>query len=115
VRLEGRLEDHELVEQQLKAAPRRRTVATAGPERYQLAVENAALDKVIDQLARRLGLEIDWDRAAASAAGIASDQLVTVKIADADLDALLSAVFKDTGLAFRREGKKVHVEPQGAR
>jgi len=86
---------------------------TTGPQVYQLTVEKTALDKLIDEkLAPGLGLEFQWDRDATKAAGIASDQLVTVKVEDADLDALLKAVFADTGLVYRRQGRKVTVRPR---
>jgi hypothetical protein len=102
-------EDHDWIERKQKGAPTRKATVVAGKEMYQLSVENAALDKLVDQLTQRLSLTFRWDRAATTAAGIASDQLVTVKIENADLEALLNAVFADTGLAFRRQGRTVIV------
>lgn len=106
------VDDHERIERRMRGTPTRKTTVTAGKEVYQLAVENTALDKLVDELAARLELQFLWDRDATKAAGIASDQLVTVKVENADLDTLLKAVFTDTGLAFRRQGRKVTVRAQ---
>jgi secretin/TonB-like protein len=111
IRIEGRLEDHEAVQQRLRGKPTEQTTVTAGKEVYQLSVENAALEQVVQQVAERLNLEFDWDRAAIDAAGIATDQLVTVKVKDASLDELVRAVLAGTGLAFRRDDRKISLYP----
>ncbi len=111
IRLTGLLEDHELVEHQLRATPTQRTTVTAGKEVYQLSVENSALTSVVEQLAERLRLELQWDRPAIDAAGISVDQLITVKVKDASLDELLRAVLAGTGLTFRRLDRAVSIYP----
>lgn len=111
IRIEGRLEDHEAAQQRLRGKPMEKTTVTAGKEVYQLSVENAALDQVVGQVAERLNLEFDWDRAAIDAAGIATDQLLTVKVQDASLDELVRAVLAGTGLAFRRDDRKISLYP----
>jgi hypothetical protein len=103
-------EDHDLIEKKQKGTPTRKTTVAMGKEVYQLNVEKAALDKLVDQLTQRLGLTFKWDREATMAAGIASDQLVSVKVENADLETLLKAVFADTGLTFRRSGRTVTVK-----
>jgi hypothetical protein len=113
IRIEGRLEDHEDAQQRLRGKPTDQTTVTAGKEVYQLSVENAALDQVVQQIAERLNLEFNWDNAAIDAAGIATGQLVTVKVKDASLDELLGAVVNGTGLAFRRDDRKVSLYPAG--
>lgn len=112
IRVDAPLEGHELVESRLRATPTRRTRVTAGREVYQLSVENAALDQVVAQLARQLKLEIRWDEAAIADAGIAVDQLISVKVADADLDELLAAVFAGTGLSTHRDGRAIVIRPE---
>ena len=111
IRIEGLVEDHEAAQQRLRGKPMDQTTVTAGKEVYQLSVENAALDQVVGQVAERLNLEFDWDRAAIDAAGIATDQLITVKVQDASLDELVRAVLVGTGLAFRRDDRKVSLYP----
>ncbi len=109
IQVAASVEDHEQIERRMRGKPTNRTTVTAGEEVYQLAVENAALDKLVDELARRLELQFEWDRDATKAAGIAADQLVTVKVENADLDTLLKTVFANTGLEIRRQGRKVAV------
>jgi hypothetical protein len=111
IRLVGRLEDHELVERQFQSTPKRRTTVTPGEQRFQFAVENAALNAVVAQLAERLDLDVRWDSAAIEAAGVATDQLIAVRVKDATLDELLSAIFKDTSLSFERTDKTVAIVP----
>lgn len=115
IRLAGRLEDHELVEQRLRGTPSQRATVTAGKEVYQLSVENAALSQVVDQLAGRLNLKFDWNRAAIDVAGISVDQLVSVKVQNAPLDELLRAVFAGTGLTFKRADRAISIYPATGR
>jgi hypothetical protein len=110
VQVVATVEDHESLERKQNGTPTRKTTVAVGKEVYQLNVENAALDKLVDQLTQRLGLTFRWDREATAAAGIASDQLVSVKVENADLEKLLKAVFADTGLTFRRSGRTVTVK-----
>ena len=112
IRVDAPLENHEHLEAALRGQPTRRTTVTAGERAYQLSVEKAALDKVVAQLAKQLDLEFRWDRPAIDAAGIAVDQLVSVKIAEASLDELLAAVLAGTGLAPERTGRTVTIRPK---
>jgi hypothetical protein len=112
IRLDALLEDHELVENRFRATPTRRTTVAAGRAEYQFSVENAALDKVVAQLANQLDLDFRWDKAAIMKAGIAVDQLISVKVADAGLDELLAAVFAGTGLSIRRDGRSIVIRPE---
>jgi hypothetical protein len=111
IRVEGRLEDHELVEARFRSAPSRRTKLKPGREVYQFAVENAALDRVVAQLAERLQLEVKWDRSAIDAEGTPLDQLITVSVKDVTLDELLTAIFRGTRLTFKRKDKNVTITP----
>jgi hypothetical protein len=115
VQVVATMEDHDLIEKKQKGTPTRKTTVAVGKEVYQLNVEKAALDKLVDQLTQRLGLTFKWDREATTAAGIASDQLVSVKVENADLEALLKAVFADTGLTFRRSGRTVTVKADSSK
>lgn len=112
IRVDATLEDHEHLEAALRGQPTRRTTVTAGERAYQLSVEKAALDKVVAQLAKQLDLDFQWDKAAIDAAGIAADQLVSVKISEANLDELLAAVLAGTGLAADRSGRTVTIRPK---
>lgn len=111
----ARVEDHEAIESRLRGKSLTPTTVALGPERYQLSIEKAVLPKVIDELAVRLNLTVTWDRAAMGAAGLSAEQLVTVKIQDADLDALLRAVLNGTGLTFQRQDRVVTIRPAGGK
>ncbi len=115
IRVEGRLEDHELAARRFQSTPQRRTTVTPGEQRFQFAVENAALDAVVAQLAERLDLDVQWDSDAIEAAGVATDQLITVRVKDATLDDLLRAIFQDTSLSFERTDKAVAIRPSARR
>jgi hypothetical protein len=111
IRLDGLLEDHEFVERRLRGTPTHRTTIVAGKEVYQLSIENASLNQVVQQLGQRLNLEFKWDRAAIDAAGISLEQTVSVKVQNASLDDLIKAVLAGTGLAFRRADHVVSIYP----
>lgn len=115
VRLEGLIEDHEFVERRLRGTPTRRTKVARGKQVYQFNAENAALEQVVEQVAARLQLEAQWDRAAIQRAGIATEQLITVHVKDATLDELLRAIFKDTGLTFRQTGRTLSIRPDDSK
>ena len=111
IRLEGTVEDHEVVERRLHGKPNERTTVTAGPEVYELTLKDGVLDQVVQQLGQRLNLTFEWDRAAIEAAGISLNQPVAIKVRDASLDDLLRTVFAGTGLAFRRNDQTVSIFP----
>jgi hypothetical protein len=111
IQLDGLLEDHEFVERRLRAPRGTRSKVTDRKEVYQFSVENTPLDKVVQQLGQRLNVDFHWDRAAIDAAGIATDQAISVRVKDASLDDLVSAVLKDTGLTFHREDRTISIGP----
>ncbi len=112
VRVLASLADHEQLERRLKGITHK-PVVTKGPLAHTLTAEKIALDRLVDEkLAPGLGLEFVWDRAATTAAGVAADQLISVRVDNVSLDELLEAVFRDTGLQARRQGKRVHVRAQ---
>ena len=112
IRVDARLEDHEHLEARLRGTPTRRSNVIAGKAMYQLAVENAALDKVVERLEKQISLEVEWDRAAIEHSGIAVDQLISAQVAGATLDQLLEAVFAGTGLSFERTDRAVVIRPK---
>ena len=111
IRVEGSLEDHEVVEHRLRGTPTQRTTVTPGKEVYQLAVEQAPLSQVLEQLAQRLSLEFQWDRQAIERAGISLDQLISVKVQNVTLDDLLRAILANTGLTFRHDNRAISIYP----
>jgi hypothetical protein len=110
VRVEGLLEDHELLARRLRGSQPRRTSTTAGKEVYQVSVESTPLVRVVEQLATRLSLEVTWDREAIDRAGISIEQRTSLKVDNADLDQLLRALFKGSGLTFERNDRSVVIK-----
>ena len=112
VRVDGPWEDQEAIDRRMRgAAPQRRSPASAGKEVYQLTIESAPLDQVVAQLAERMSIEFQWDRPAIERSRIATDQLISVKVSGADAEALLTAVFRNTGFKFERRGRVVRILP----
>ncbi len=111
IRVEATAEDHDAIEQRLRGTPTQRTVVTAGQEMYTLTVENAPLDQIIEQLGTRLGQQMRWDQEAMDKAGIAKNQLITVKVRNVNLDELLKAVLANTRLTFRRAENSISIYP----
>ncbi len=115
IRVEGSLEDHDVVEHRLRGTPTQHTTLTPGKEVYQLAVEQTALSQVLAQLAQRLSLEFQWERETIERAGISLDQLISVKVQNVTLDELLKAVLDGTGLTFRHEDPAISIYPVEAK
>ncbi len=111
IRLVALVEDHDAAARLLHPGANPRTTITAGRQTHRLGVEAVPLDRVLSELTRRLNLDIRLDKAAIEAAGISTGQLVTVKVEDADLDQLLTAVLKGTGLTYRREETRIAIVP----
>ena len=79
-------------------------------QRFTLKIDNKPVGPVIDQLARQLKLQVQWDPA------IAADdrnQLISCEVRDADLDKLLEAVLTPARLSFSRDDKSVTIERVG--
>jgi hypothetical protein len=83
----------------------------AGKQVYQLAVEKKPLRNLLEQLAQKLDLELEFDEPAIKAAGRSADELVSFKVKDASLDELLKAAASPAGLACERKDKHVKVVP----
>ena len=76
-----------------------------------LAVNEQPLGAILNHLAKRLYLQLRIDREAIAAAGASLDQRVSVSVANATLDELLDKLLRDTGLTFRRDGRKIEIVP----
>ena len=105
----GRVEDHQRIEQKLKPATTKRPErATAGEHVYTIAQDNVPLDKLLEQLAKQIGLEVRYDDAIAKA-GVALDQRVSLKVKQVSLAKVLEAALAPAGLTCTIRGKVVEV------
>ncbi|MBN1395653.1 MAG: STN domain-containing protein [Pirellulales bacterium] len=76
-----------------------------------LTVQEKPLGPVLEQLARRLNLDLRLDRRAIAAAGVSLDRRVSVKVENATIDELFGELLRGTGLDFRRRGRIVEISP----
>ncbi len=106
---DGRIEDLERLARSVAGRAERKAPAS-GKQLYTLTVE-MALGKLLEQLAGRLNVEFQLDRPAIQQAGISLEQIVSVKVEDASLDALVVAVLEPAGLKGVRRGRVVAVSP----
>lgn len=109
----GRLEDHERFSASgtlEKRPPNQQGPAVKGRDpKRSLTVQNGRLGAVLDKLRAAANLDIRVDEASLKAKGLSLDARVTFAVKDVALDELLAAIFKDTGLAFRRQDRVVEV------
>jgi len=76
-----------------------------------ISIREKPLGPVLEQLAERLGLELQIDEKAIRAAGISLDQRVSVNLENASVDELLRELLKPTRLTFQRRRSVVEIAP----
>jgi hypothetical protein len=89
--------------------PQPGSAATRTVQRFTLKIENQPAGRVLDQLARQLQLEVEWDAALQQTPAMGREANVSCDVREADLDELLSAVLSPAGLTFEREEKRVSI------
>jgi hypothetical protein len=89
--------------------PQPRSTAKTMVQRFTLKIDNQPAGRVLDQLARQLQLEVEWDAALEQSPALGREANVSCDVRDADLDELFAAVLTPAGLVFERDGKKVSI------
>jgi hypothetical protein len=116
VYVQGRLEDQERIGVSLRP-PKRKALDSPPPDleqtRFKIEVANQPLDKILMQLAPRLNLQLELDRAAFESAGVSLDQLISFSVEDATFDQLMDAVVGPAECTWSREGNLLKVRPAG--
>lgn len=113
---EGRLavrataEDQQAVADLLAGKSVRRTTAQPGKKVYQLTV-SLPVGRLIDELANRMNLAVELDRAAIEQQGLSLDREVKVSVKNVSEDELWKAVLEPAGLTFQRRGEKLRITP----
>jgi hypothetical protein len=108
----ARQEDHDAIKELLLRRQVKRTnIRETTKDVYTLKVTLAA-DKLLDQLAKKLNLELKIDNDAIAAKGLSLSQEVQLDVKQVGLDQLLRAVLDPVGLKFKRNGKVVDVTPK---
>lgn len=109
----ARVEDHEVLT--AKRGPTRPQSPLAGERRFQLQLNNVPLRQALAALEKRLEISFAFDAAELTAAGVDLERTVSVRVQDATLDELLSALLTPTGLTFRRDdGAAISLVPARA-
>jgi hypothetical protein len=112
----GSVEDHERI-----AAPRR-PAKPAGPPREavddlsriridKMLVREVPVGQVLEDVAKKLKLDVRIDDKALAAAGVSLDQRVSVAVENVTVDELLRQVTAPAHLQFHRSGKVVEIGP----
>ena len=110
----GLLEDHARI---TASGPTPRHPATGpghpaqGETRFTVREGKGSLGEVLQQLAARLQMQLEIDRAGLERAGISLQEQVSFSDKDATLDELFEAVLAPAGCTFRREGNTIRVGP----
>ncbi len=110
----GLVEDHERISLPGKA-PARQPPKSVSPERgekrYTVAGAKGPMDRLLQELAGKLQLDLRIDREALEKAGISPGVEVSFSVREATLDEMLQAIVRPAGCVFRREGALVEVFP----
>lgn len=89
--------------------PKPRRPQTGNRQVYSLKLKNQPLGRVLDQLAKQLKLEVEWDKQPLGASSAIRDKLVSCDLENVDLDVLLKSILEPAGLHCRREGQRITV------
>ena len=74
-----------------------------------LVIREKPLGAVLNQLAKRLGLDLRIDREAIGKSGVSLDQRVSVKVENATIDKLFDELLAGTGLTYNRNRRVVEI------
>jgi hypothetical protein len=85
---------------------------SGGKQVFTLRVQDQPVGKILEELGRRLGWQLDVDEAAIRAAGRSLDRRVTFAVENASAEGLLEALLDPAGLRAERHGESVHVGPR---
>jgi hypothetical protein len=107
----GRLEDLEIISKFLSGNSTQPTHVAEGRKVYTLRADEP-VDKLLSAVGRQMGLEIQFDRAAISAAGIALSNKVSLDVKEVSADELLHAILDPAGLTFEHHDKIITVKPK---
>jgi hypothetical protein len=110
----ARIEEHEQLAR--AAIEQRPATVVDGIDKVRidrLSLVRLPVGAVLENLAKRLGLELHFDQPAIDRAGIKLDKLVTVNVENASIDEMLRATLEGAQLTFKRTGRRVDVFPLG--
>lgn len=110
----GLVEDHERIGGAGRPSPRtapRKVKPARADKSFTVNPTKGPLDRLLQELANKLQLDLWIDRKALEDAGISPSVEVSFSVREATLDELLQAVLEPAGCTFRRRGSVVEVFP----
>lgn len=83
--------------------------AAAKRKQFSLQLQNQPVGRVMEQLAKQLGLLLIWDEDSLQTGGRSRETLVSCQVENVELDELLHSILKPAGLSFTRESQRVEI------
>ncbi len=104
----GTWEDH----RRIASGGRRRSQAVPrGMQVYTLRVLNKPVREVVELLAQRLGLQLQWSPEELSPAGVDLQQLISFYVEDATREELFRTLLEPLGMRFQLQGQTLRIAP----
>ena len=104
----GTWEDH----RRIASGGRRRSQAVPrGTQVYTLRVLNKPVREVIELLAQRLGLRLQWSPEELSRAGVDLQQLISFYVEDVTREELFRTLLEPLGMRFQLQGQTLRIAP----
>lgn len=94
-----------------KRTPPKRSSPPGQELRFTVQNAKGPMDRLIQELAQKLQVEVRLDRDALQQAGVSPNQIVSFSVKDATIEELFDAVLSPAGCTFRREGKVFVIVP----
>jgi hypothetical protein len=112
----GRAEDHAAIATALTGKKTKPVAKSAPPKLSQIRVtityKQQPVSGILNDVAKKLSLDLVIDREAITAAGLSLDTRVSVELTNVPVAELLAAITKPAGLAFEIRGRTVRIVPQ---
>jgi hypothetical protein len=93
------------------ARPTRAARTQVEEKRFTVPKSRGRLEFLLQEYAKRLGVQVKIDREALQRAGISLDQVVSFSVTDATLDELFQAIAASAHCSSRRAGNVIEVSP----
>ncbi len=111
--VKGRAEDHAMIHDLLAGKRVTRKRVASGETRIEkLSVNQIAVGKLIEALAKKLKLQLTMDKRAIAAAGIDLEKLVSISVEKVTISELFEEITSQAGLAFELTDGKVTIRPK---
>jgi hypothetical protein len=113
--VDARIEDHEKLAKLLRGRSTQTPASRAkrqSKQVYTLRVQEQSVGAVLEELAERLGWQIEIDSESIRAAGLSLEKRVSFSVENSDEDELLDAVLRPAELDYLRENGRLRIVPR---